>query len=127
LSVKIALLDKQLVDSNRLPFGRVDDLLLSESSKEDGPRVEALLTGAQALGERLGGSVGGWMAAAAARFRPRSGPKGPTRIDPSLVTELEPFVQLSVRFEDLREVAALERWLSRHLIEPLPGAGDASE
>ena len=127
VSVRIGLLDKQIVDCERLPIGRVDDLELSAPADGDAPRVEAILTGAQALGERLAGTIGRWMAGVAARLRPHSSPEGPTRIDPALVTELEPFVQLSVRLDQLPEVAALERWLGRHAVATLPGAGDASE
>ncbi len=127
VSVRLGLLDKQIVDCERLAIGRVDDLELSLRAGGEGPEVEAILTGAQALGERLGGILGGWMAATAARLRTRSAPSGPTRIDPSLVVELEPFVRLSVRFHDLPHVAGLERWLATNLIERLPGAGHASE
>ncbi len=126
VSVRLALLDQQIVDCERLAIGRVDDLELGFA--EDGAlTVEAILTGAQALGERLGGTVGAWMAAAASRLRPRSAPAGPARIEPSLVAELEPFIRLSVHLDDLPDVARLERWLSANVIEPLPGAGDASE
>jgi hypothetical protein len=124
VSLRIGLLDKQIVDCDLLPIGRVDDLELA--FPEDGPpEVEALLTGAQALGERLGGTLGGWLAATAARLRTRSA--RPARIDPALVAELEPFVRLSVPFDDLPEVAGLERWLARHVVGRLPGAGDAGE
>jgi hypothetical protein len=127
VSVRITLLDKQIVDSDRLPIGRVDDLDLSEPTETKAPSVDAILTGAQALGDRLGGVTGRWIAQTAARLRPRSHPRGPTRIDPALVDELEPFVQLSVRLDELPHIAGLERWLARHAIEPLPGAGDARE
>jgi hypothetical protein len=127
MSVRLALLDKQIVDCERLPIGRVDDLEFTFAEAGEALALEAILTGAQALGERLGGVLGGWMAAAAARLRPCSAPQGPTRIDPSLVTEFEPFVRLEVRFDELTDVAGLERWLARHVIEHLPGAGDASD
>jgi hypothetical protein len=123
VSVRMGLLDKQIVDSERLPFGRVDDLELGG----DVPAVRAILVGSEALGERVDGAVGRWMARLSARLRPRSGPAGPTRIDPGLIAELEPFVELSVRFDELPHVAALERWLARNVVEPLPVAGDARE
>ncbi|MBD0338982.1 MAG: hypothetical protein ICV67_06835 [Thermoleophilia bacterium] len=125
VSVRHGLLDKQIVDRDRLPVGRVDDL---ELAVEDGAvvGVEAILTGAQALGERLGGMLGRWLAGSAARLRPGGG-EGPTRIDPALVVELEPFVSLSARLEELPDVAGLERWLARNVVGRLPGAGDARE
>ncbi len=127
VSVRISLLDKQIVDCERLAIGRVDDLELSLPSEEQPARVEAILTGAEALGERLGGTVGRWMAATTRLLRPPSAHEGPTAIDSSLVAELEPFIRLSVRFDDLPDVAGLERWLARRAVEPLPGATDARE
>ena len=126
VSLRLALLDKQIVDRERLPIGRVDDLEL-RPGPDGAPEVAAILTGAQALGERLGGFVGGAMAGVASRLRPRTAKDGPAEIDPALVVELEPFVRLRVRFDDLPEVAMLERWLARNVIGPLPGAGDASK
>lgn len=125
VSVRMSLLDAQVVDAERLPIGRVDDLELEVGEGEH--RVTALLTGAQALGERLDGRLGNAIASAAARLRGPGGSPEATRIDIRLVDELEPMVRLSVRFADLRDVADLERWLARHLIAPLPGTGDAGE
>jgi hypothetical protein len=125
VSLRIALLDKQIVDADQRPFGRVDDLELE--LLQGRPRVVALLTGAEALGERLGGRVGGWMAGSAALLRPRSAPVGPPRIDPTMVRALEPMVALNVPLRELRGVAGLERWLAHHVVEPVPGAGDARE
>jgi hypothetical protein len=123
-SARIALLDKQLVDSDRLPVGRVDDVELVVSADGDAPHVEALLTGAQALGQRIGGLTGGLMAATAARLR--SSPDGPTRIEMQLVEQIDPMVKLRVPLRQLPQVAALERWLAVR-VERLPGAGDAFE
>jgi hypothetical protein len=89
------------------------------------PTVEALLTGAQALGERLGTGTGRLMGAVAALLRPRSAPEGPACLDAGLIDELEPLVCLRVPLDELEGVAGLERWLAHHVIEPLPGAGDA--
>jgi hypothetical protein len=51
--------------------------------------------------------------------------RGAARIEAARIAELEPQVRLTVGLEDLPEVAALERWLSTHLVERLPGAGRA--
>jgi hypothetical protein len=59
ISARIALLDKQLVDSDRLPIGRVDDLELSLPAGGGPPEVEALLTGAEALGHGSAASPAG--------------------------------------------------------------------
>ncbi|MDQ3934842.1 MAG: hypothetical protein M3340_09470 [Actinomycetota bacterium] len=127
VSLRMALLDKQLVDREERPFGRVDDLELTVPPDGAPPRVTAILTGAEALGPLLGGRVGRWMAGAAARLRPRSHPEGPTRVEIEHVDELEPLVRLEVPLRDLEHVAGLERWLAHNLIERLPGAGDARD
>jgi hypothetical protein len=123
LSVRFSLLDQQIVDAHGLPIGRVDDIELEQRGDER-PRVAALLVGAQALGERIQGPTGSTVAAVAARAR-GDGSGGPTRIEAAHVAELEPQVRLDVGLEDLPEVAALERWLSSHVVERLPGAGRA--
>lgn len=123
-SLRFALLDQQIVDADRRPVGRVDDLELALPTDGGPPVVETVLTGAEALGGRIGTAFGRGMAAAAARLR--SSP-GPTRIDAGLIAELEPVVRLSAPLSDLPEVAGLEAWLARHVIGPLPGAGDARE
>jgi hypothetical protein len=121
--VRFSLLDQQLVDAHDLPVGRVDDIEL-EHQGDGPPRVAALLVGAQALGQRIGGRTGSTVAALAARARGDVS-RGPTRIEAARIAELEPQVLLKVGLEDLPEVAALERWLSTHFVERLPGAGRA--
>jgi hypothetical protein len=123
LSARISLLDAQLVDCERLPIGRIDDLELEVEGR--GPSVTAILTGSEALGQRIGGLTGAAMAAISARVR--IGSKGPTRLDPALVEEILPLVRLGVRFADLEEVAGLEHWLERHVVGKLPGSGHEAE
>ncbi len=125
ISARIALLDKQLVDVEGLPFGRVDDVEL-RFAEERPPEVTALLTGAEALGPRLGGPVGRLMTAAAARLRSRSTPSGPPKIGPELIEEIEPLIRLTVPLSELPQAAALERWLGARIAR-LPGAGDAPQ
>ena len=125
ISARITLLDHQLVDANRLPIGRVDDVELSVPRPGGAPEVKALLTGAEALGERLGGLTGGLMAGAARRLRTAS-PEGPTRLDPELVEELEPLIKLGLPLRELPGVAALERWLGQRM-QRIPGSGRAIE
>lgn len=125
LSARISILDNQVVDCDDLPIGRVDDLELVVSERGAAPRVEAMLTGSQALGERLGRGIGRTMAAVSARLRAPSAPGGPTRIHAGLIEEFEPLLKLKVPLRDLEDVAVLERWLSENVIEKLPGAGHA--
>ena len=125
-SVRMTLLDAQLVDCDRLPIGRIDDLELTPGADGAGPEIESILTGSQALGERIGGLVGRWMSSTSARLRSDSEP-GPATIPASLIVESKPLVQLGVAFDDLPSVAGLERWLATHFVERLPGTGDASQ
>ena len=107
------LLDRQIVDRDGTPVGKVDDLEL------DGPRVTALLTGQQALGPRLGGWLGHWVRRSAARLDVDR--LGPRRIPWDLVARVDSAVHLSTRVE-LLAAAPLERWLDDHLIGRIPGA-----
>jgi hypothetical protein len=124
ISLRIALLDNQVVDANRLPIGRVDDLEIEVAGGR--PRVTAIVTGSEALGSRIGGFLGRWMAAASARLR-SAAEEGPPRIDIAKVEVIEPMIELKVGKDDLPQVAGLERWLAANFVGRLPGSGDASE
>lgn len=125
ISLRIALLDNQIVDSNRLPIGRVDDLEVELG--EGGPRVTAILTGSEALGARIGGLLGRTMVAVSSRLRSPGANEGPPRIALSAVEKCKPLIELNVEKDELPEVAGLERWLAAHFIARLPRSGDASE
>lgn len=126
ISVWLDLIDHQIVDSERRPFARIEDLELDVASGDPAPAVESLLVGAQAFGERFGGTVGRWTARTAARLRD-DGSDEPVRIDPALIDEIDPLVKLSVPLRDLAQAAALERWLAHNLVARIPGAGDARD
>jgi sporulation protein YlmC with PRC-barrel domain len=120
LLIGFDLLDRQIVDRDGSPVGKVDDVELGTG--DDGVvRVTALLTGQQALGGRLGGVLGKWITAIAARLDvDRAGPR---RIGYDLVAHVDSAVHLSVR-HDLLAPPALEAWLEEHLIGRIPGADD---
>lgn len=114
------LLDRQILDRDGQPVGKVDDVELTVDA--DGvPHVSALLVGQQALGERIGGRLGRTMAGMARRLRDDP---GPTRIDYSFVAKVGSAVNLRVRKELLTE-PPLEAWLGEHVIGRIPGASDA--
>jgi sporulation protein YlmC with PRC-barrel domain len=113
------LLDRQIVDRDGAPVGKVDDIELATG--EDGvPYVAALLVGQQALGRRIGGWLGGCIENTARRFAPERHPT-PIRIPFDLVGEVDSAVHLTVRRELLTE-PPLETWLRDHLIGRIPGA-----
>jgi hypothetical protein len=125
VSARIVLLDNQIVDRNRLPIGRVDDLEIEVGGGK--PRVTAMLVGSEALGERVGGLLGQVMAAVSARLRPRGGAAGPPRIGVDSIRVLEPLIELDLSKDEMQEVAGLEHWLATHFVGRLPGSGDASQ
>lgn len=125
ISARIVLLDNQIVDRDRLPIGRVDDLEIEVDEGE--PRITAMLVGSEALGQRVGGLLGRAMTAVSARLRPRGRAAGPPRIDVGSIRALEPLIELDIGKDEMPEVAGLEHWLATHFVERLPGSGDASQ
>jgi sporulation protein YlmC with PRC-barrel domain len=113
------LLDRQIVDRDGEPVGKVDDIELALA--EDGvPYVAALLVGQQALGRRIGGWLGRCIENTARRLAPTPD-AAPMRIPYDVVAEVGSAVTLSVRRELLPD-PALEAWLREHLIGRIPGA-----
>jgi hypothetical protein len=64
LLIGFDLLDRQIVDRDGVPVGKVDDVEFSD----DGRSVTALLTGQRALGARFGGRLGRWITDTATRL-----------------------------------------------------------
>lgn len=113
------LLDRQILDRDGLPVGNVDDVELAVAA--DGTlSVSALLVGAQAWAQRLGGRLGDSMAGLASRLQRRT-PAGPIRIPIDLVRETSAAITLSVH-RDLLAEPELETWLREHVIAHIPGA-----
>ena len=117
------LLDRQILDRDGEPVGKVDDIELAVD--EDGVAyVAALLVGQQALGRRIEGRLGRWITTSAQRLAGTAEPS-PLRIPYHLVANVGSAVDLSVRRELLLD-PPLERWLGEHLIDRIPGADHAS-
>lgn len=125
-SLRFTLWDVQIVDAENLPVGRIDDLLVDLSTPGQ-PRIGDILTGAEALGQRLGGGTGGLMAWVAARLRPTDHPRGPVRLPWSAVASVDGLIHLRAPLRELPAVAGLEHWLSAHLIADVPGADRENE
>ena len=121
LSLRFDFLDRQIVDADGLPVGRVEDVELAQSGAAP-PRVTALLTGIEALGERMDGALGGALARTAARLREPASDEGPTRIDVDLVESAGPKIELTVPHDEIPHVAGLERWVSERVVGRIPGA-----
>ena len=124
LRVDFHLLDRQVVDPDGFLIGKVDDVELSIG--EDGvPVVTAIHIGQHALGNRIGGVIGRWLAATARRLHETGDPR-PLRVPFELVHKVDSAVVLSTRHE-LMDPSALEIWLRDKVIGRIPGARDAGE
>ncbi|GAB3340127.1 hypothetical protein RMN56_00030 [Micromonospora halotolerans] len=117
------LLDRQIVDVDGRLVGRVDDIAFAVD--EDGyPYVDCLLTGQEALGQRIGGRIGRLLVAVADRFTDDP-PVPPLRVALTQVDRVDSVVWLRCPAADLPP-SPVESWLRRHLIDRIPGAGRAS-
>lgn len=121
--VVLDLLDRQIIDADQQPVGKVDDVHFATDSAEP-PLLSALLSGAQALGERMGGLIGGAMAGTARRMltEPRDGAR---TVPWSDVAELGYVLGLRAGISELNLEPVLEVWMRDNIIGPLPGSGHA--
>ncbi len=118
------LLDREVLDVDGNPVGKVDDVDLTDPDDGAPPAIAALLLGPAAYGRRLGGRVGDWICRAGTRL---AGTDEPIRIPMEMVADLGVSVTLSVSLDDLQRPARVERWLREHFIGRIPGAHRASE
>lgn len=114
------LLDRRVVDRDGRVLGRVDDL---ELSTEDPVHVTAILLGPEALGRRLGGLLGTFVAGFA-RLRP-AGAAAP-RIAWDHVVEVGVEVRTDLHADDL-DFPRSEAWLREHVIDRLPFSSTSSD
>jgi sporulation protein YlmC with PRC-barrel domain len=121
--VVLDLLDRQIIDNAQQPVGKVDDLQF-ETDDAGPPRLSALLSGAQALGERMGGMLGRAMAGTARRMLEESR-VGSRAVPWSDVAELGYVIELRAGMAKLDLEPALELWLRDNVIGPMPGSGHA--
>lgn len=123
LDAGLDLLDRQIVDSEGEPVGKVDDLEIER--RDDGSlEIVALLLGPEAYGRRVGGNVGRWISHLGRRFALTP---EPIRIPRTLIDKIHVRVELKAKLEDLDRPDRLDRWLSDNFIGRIPGAHDATE
>jgi sporulation protein YlmC with PRC-barrel domain len=120
--LELHLLDRQVTDSEGRLVCNVDDLEL-ELDDTGYPCVTAILVGPRALGPRIGGRLGHWFIAIAARL---AGSEGPPRIDFRHVVEIGDVVKISPTVQEL-DVTSLETWVHDNVIARIPGSGHESE
>ncbi len=117
------LLDRQIVDVDGCMAGKVDDVELEESAESGTWHVTAVLTGPGALGPRMGGRLGRFLAALHGRL---AAEPTPARVPFGVVSQLGNHLDVTLSRDDL-ESNRLEAWTRRHVIDHLPGADRAAE
>ena len=113
------LLDTQLVDANKRKIGRVDGVLIEV---RDGapPIVTAMEVGPLTLFRRLNPRFSRWLRALAVRWLPVS--LRSVQLPLTLFQDVGEDIQLRVDATADRSQLRLEKWLSRRVVEPLPGS-----
>jgi sporulation protein YlmC with PRC-barrel domain len=119
LYLGLHLLDRQIIDVDGRPAGKVDDLELSDN---DAPVVTAILCGPAAYGPRFGGRLGTWIVAIHRRLVREER----VRIPWAYVARIHSAVHLATTRRDAG-ATALDDWVRTHFIGRLPGADDARE
>lgn len=122
IHASLDLLDRQVLDRDDEPVGKVDDLEFSDLDEAE-PRLLAILLGPQAYGQRLGGRLGRWIASTAVRL---AGTEAPIRIPIECVDEIGASVKLTIPLAEIERAERLDHWLRDHLIDRIPGADSAS-
>jgi hypothetical protein len=117
------LLDRQIVDVDGRMAGKVDDVELEPSEAGDSFHVVTILSGPGALGPRMGGRFGRFVAAVHRRLadEPR-----PARLSFGVVTDVGNHVTVGLSRDDLESNRA-EEWTRVHLVDHVPGADRAAE
>ena len=122
LDAGLDLFDRQVLDRDGHPVGKVDDLQVTVDQEAGPPVVEALLIGPQALGKRIGGRLGRAMAGIATRLG-----HTPLSIPVDQVQQFGIVVRLRISLNDLPQAGALERWLRNEVVSRIPGGRHAAE
>lgn len=124
LDAGLELLDRQVLDCDGRPVGKVDDLELAIDDRGVPTVLVALLVGPQALGMRVGGRVGRTMVGIASRL---AGTERPLTIPVEQVAEIGIVVRLDVSMDHLPETGRLEHWLCDQVVARIPGGRRATE
>lgn len=117
------LLDREILDVNGDPVGKVDDVELAHAGDAP-PAIEALLLGPNAYGRRLGHRLGRWIERAGTTL---AGTADPVRIPMTMVADIDVSIRLSVSIDSLQRPRRTEEWVGDRFINRIPGARRASE
>ena len=119
LDAGFALLDRQILDTQKEPVAKVDDLEIAYDNLGR-PYVLAILCGPGATGPRLRDRLGRMIVAVWRRAHAAVDPD-PARIPMHVVARVDSAVHLSVE-ADATAVRALHDWALEHIIRRIPGA-----
>ncbi|MPZ72180.1 MAG: hypothetical protein GEU74_02950 [Nitriliruptorales bacterium] len=123
LVVGLDLLDREILDVDGKPVGKVDDVEVSDPERGP-PEIVALLMGPTAYGRRLGGRIGRWIEASGAKLAETD---EPIRIPMTSVAQIDVSIRLSVPLKSIERATRLEDWLRERFVGRIPGAHRASE
>ncbi len=113
------VLDKQMFDRRRQNMGKVDGIVL-ELREGMPPRVIGVEAGITTLAQRLSPRLGHWANRCARRLSPKR--PGAFRVPWPKVQQIDLQVHIDLD-ADNSPVYTVERWLRRHVIGRIPGAG----
>jgi hypothetical protein len=115
------VLDRQIIDSDGMMSGNVDDLELTFPSDGGPPVITGILSGPGALARRLGRRSGVWLESLHSRLHPAEQP-GPARIAFGVVKRVADHVEITVPRSEL-DVGRFEEWVREKIISKIPGSG----
>ncbi|HEY2268432.1 MAG TPA: hypothetical protein VGI96_37860 [Streptosporangiaceae bacterium] len=115
------LLDREFIDCNGIPAGRVDDLELSDPEAGEPPVLTALLSGPTAFGPRLGGRLGTWWQAIGRRLRPVTD-SYPNRINMELVDHVDRLEITLLAARAHLDSYRFRGWTEEKIIGRIPGS-----
>ena len=114
------VLDKELLDSEEEPMGRVDGLVM-HAGKGSQPRVTHITVGGTVPWDRVHPALGRLAKRVAQWWGPRRLEQ--VRIPWSHVETVGRDIKLDVEAKDTGAIA-WEIWIARHIIERIPGSGN---
>jgi hypothetical protein len=114
------VLDARLVDRRGRALGRVDGILLDVRAGRP-PRFVAMEVGLVPAARRIHPRLARWIRALAIRMSPV--PVRPARYPPRLCRDIGVDVKLDVDARSDPRLLRFEKWLRRHVVGRIPGAG----
>jgi len=116
----LTLLDRQILGADGKSGGKVDDLQFTTGDQGSSPHLSAILSGPEAIGDRISGKFGRLINKVYGRFHP-AGPSRTQVIPVNSVASVGKVIQLSTPAEPTPSVG-FGKWAER-VISKIPGSG----